>query len=79
MAKAFVLINCELGTEKQVVTDLEAMDCVKQVSGTFGAYDFLANLECDNCEKLRELIKLELKRIKNVRSTITLMNKNGVC
>ena len=73
MAKAFVLINCELGSEEQVISDLKSMDCVKDVYGTFGAYDILANLECDNIEDLRQLIVSEVRRIKKTRSTITLM------
>ncbi|MCH7941379.1 MAG: Lrp/AsnC ligand binding domain-containing protein [Thaumarchaeota archaeon] len=73
MAKAFVLINCELGSEEQVISDLKSMDCVKDVYGTFGAYDILANLECDNIEDLRQLIVSEVRRIKKIRSTITLM------
>ncbi len=72
MAKAFVL-NCELGSEEQVISDLKSMDCVKDVYGTFGAYDILANLECDNIEDLRQLIVSEVRRIKKTRSTITLM------
>ncbi len=73
MAKAFVLINCELGSEEQVISDLKSMDCVKDVYGTFGAYDILANLECDNIEDLRQLIVSEVRRIKKIRSAITLM------
>jgi len=72
LAKAFVL-NCELGSEEQVISDLKSMDCVKDVYGTFGAYDILANLECDNIEDLRQLIVSEVRRIKKTRSTITLM------
>ncbi|MDH5418074.1 MAG: Lrp/AsnC family transcriptional regulator, partial [Nitrosopumilus sp.] len=46
MSKAFVLINCELGSEKQVISDLKIVDCVKKVNGVFGTYDILADLEC---------------------------------
>ncbi len=52
------------------------MDCVKDVHGTFGVYDILANLECDNFETLRQLIIGEIRRIKNVRTTATLMAVN---
>ncbi len=79
MAKAFVLINCDLGSEEQVISDLKSMDCVKDVYGTFGAYDILANLECDNMEELRQLIVSEVRRIKKIRSTITLMGITDKC
>ncbi len=79
MAKAFVLINCDLGAEEQVISDLKSLDCVKDVYGTFGAYDILANLECDNLEDLRQLIISEVRRIKKIRSTITLMGITNKC
>ncbi len=79
MAKAFVLINCDLGSEEQVISDLKSLDCVKDVYGTFGAYDILANLECDNLEELRQLIISEVRRIKKIRSTITLMGITNKC
>jgi len=79
LANAFVLINCDLGSEEQVISDLKSMDCVKDVYGTFGAYDILANLECDNLEELRQLIISEVRRIKKIRSTITLMGITNKC
>ena len=79
MAKAFVLINCELGTEEQILSDLKTFDCVKDVYGTFGAYDILANLESDTVEKLRQLIIERIRKINNIRSTVTLMGINGQC
>jgi len=77
LAQAYVLINCELGSEEQIISDLKKMDFVKDVHGTFGVYDILANLECDNFETLRQLIIGEIRRIKNVRTTATLMAVNG--
>ena len=47
ISKAFVLINCELGSEKQVISDLKAIECVKNAYEIFGIYDILINLECD--------------------------------
>ena len=39
MAKAYVLINCELGSEDFVVSELKSIESVVEVHGTFGAYD----------------------------------------
>lgn len=79
MAKAFVLINCELGSEKQVIDDLKSVDCVKNTYGVFGAFDILVNLECERHEDLRQMITGKIRRIDNVRSTITLMGIEGQC
>ena len=36
MASAYVLINCELGSEESVISQLKSLDAVKEVHGTFG-------------------------------------------
>jgi len=45
----------------------------------FGAYDIVTNLECERLEELRQMIILEIRKIGNVRSTITLMGIDGQC
>ena len=79
MTKAYILINCDLGSEEQVKSDLKDIDCVKDVYGTYGAYDILADLESDTCEDLRQLIIQKIRKLKQVRSTITLMGIDGQC
>ena len=79
MAKAFILINCELGSEKQVLDDLKSVNCVKNTYGVFGAYDILVNLECERYEELRQMIIGKIRRISSVRSTVTLMGIEGQC
>ena len=45
MATAYVLINCELGSEEPIIKQLKSLDGVREVHGTFGAYDILAKIE----------------------------------
>ena len=54
MATAYVLINCELGSEEAIISQLKGLEGVKEVHGTFGAYDILAKIESDTVEKLRD-------------------------
>lgn len=77
MATAYVLINCELGSEKDTITELKDVDGVAEVHGTFGAYDILAKIESDTVEKLREAITWKIRKIDKVRSTLTLMGIQG--
>jgi len=77
MAQAFVLINCELGSEESVIMQLKSLDGVIEVHGTFGAYDILAKIESDRVESLRELITWKIRKIQNIRSTLTLMGIAG--
>lgn len=77
MTTAFVLINSELGKEDDIIENLKHMDSVKEVHGTFGAYDVVAKIEHDEKDKLREVITWGIRKIDHVRSTLTLMGIEG--
>jgi DNA-binding Lrp family transcriptional regulator len=77
MATAYVLINCELGKEEAIIENLKHLDFVKEVHGTFGAYDIIAKIEHAEKEKLREIIIWSIRKIKHIRSTLTLMGIEG--
>ena len=77
MSAAYVLINCDLGSEEKVISQLKSFEEVIEVHGTFGAYDILAKVEADLVEKLRETITWKIRKIVNIRSTLTLMGIQG--
>ncbi|MCE9652649.1 MAG: Lrp/AsnC ligand binding domain-containing protein [Nitrosarchaeum sp.] len=77
METAYVLVNCELGKEEEVIENLKHIDSVKEVYGTFGAYDIIAKVENAQKEKVREIIVWNIRRIPHVRSTLTLMGIEG--
>jgi len=77
MAEAYVLINCEIGSEEKVISELKSVDGVSEVHGTFGAYDVLAKVESDQVETLRETITWKIRKIDKIRSTLTLMGIEG--
>ncbi len=73
MATAYVLINCDLGYEEQIIEELKHLSDVKEVHGTFGAYDILAKVESDQITTLRETITSKIRKIDRIRSTLSLM------
>jgi|TARA_B100001105_G_scaffold56446_1_gene43029 DNA-binding Lrp family transcriptional regulator len=77
MANAYILINCEIGSEEEVITALKNIDSIKEVHGTFGAYDILAKIESPQVEDLRETITWKIRKIDKIRSTLTLMGIEG--
>lgn len=77
MTKAFVLINCDLGTEEDVIDDLKHIACVQEIHGTFGAYDIVATVEHADHDKLRKTIAWGIRGISKIRSTLTLMKVDG--
>ena len=77
MAIAYILINCELGSEESIIQQLKNLDGVIEVSGTFGAYDILAKIESSTVEVLRETITWKIRKMDKIRSTLTLMGIEG--
>ena len=73
MGFAYVLINCDLGYEEDIISQLKTIDGVKEVQGTFGAYDILAKVESDDIDKLRDIITWKIRKLDRIRSTLTLM------
>ena len=77
MATAYILINCELGSEESIIQELKNLDGVIEVHGTFGAYDILAKIESPTVDVLRETITWKIRKIDQIRSTLTLMCIEG--
>ena len=77
MATAYVLVNCDLGYEAEIIDELKQIEDVKEVHGVYGAYDILAKVESANVKNLRETITWKIRKLNRVRSTLTLMVTEG--
>ncbi len=71
MNTAFVLINAEMGSD--LAQELRSIAEVKEFYGVYGVYDYVVRLEASNMEQLKEAITNKIRRMKNVRSTLTMM------
>ena len=77
MKKAYVLINCDLGKEEDILETLRSIKSVKEAHGTFGAYDIVAEVSTENAEKLREDIAWKIRKLPSIRATLTLIGIEG--
>lgn len=77
MKKAYVLINCNLGSEKEILEALRSLSSVKEAHGTFGAYDVIAEVIADSTDKLREEITWKIRKLPYIRATLTLTGIAG--
>ncbi len=73
MTTAYVLINCDMGYEEEVIDEIKQLEDVKEAHGVFGAYDILAKVESDSVENLRDTISWKIRKLNRARSTLTLM------
>ena len=77
MPIAFVLINSEAGSEKEILKELKGMTEVKEAYVVYGTYDVIAKIEADSMDKLKEIITWKTRRLDNVISTLTMIVMEG--
>ena len=73
MASVFVLLNTELGAEKEVMKQMKMIDEIKEAHLVYGIYDIIARIEADSVEDLKNVISWKVRRLNKVRSTITMI------
>jgi DNA-binding Lrp family transcriptional regulator len=77
MTDAYVMLNCELGTEAEIIEKLKELEQVTDVFETIGTHDMLVKLQADNFEKIREIVSRNIQQLPKVRSTSTLIKKDN--
>lgn len=73
MPVAFVMINVESGSEKQVLEELRKVDVVKEAYFVYGVYDIVVKAEGESMDALRQAITWKIRRVPKVRSTLTMI------
>ena len=72
MEIAYLLIQCDLGSEVDIIQRLMKIQEVKEVRGTYGVFDIFAKLESESREQLDEILTDNIRKIPRIRSTNTL-------
>ncbi|MDH5375909.1 MAG: Lrp/AsnC ligand binding domain-containing protein [Candidatus Bathyarchaeota archaeon] len=73
MATAFVLINAEIGSESDVLKNVNKIEGVDEAFTVYGVYDVIAKVKADTLDKLKAIITQHIRRVDRVRSTLTLI------
>jgi len=68
----YILLNCDLGSEVDIINEFMKIPEVKEVRGTYGVYDIFVKLQGDTRESLENIITHKIRRISKIRSTVTL-------
>ena len=61
MPTAYVLINCDLGSECKIIEELKRLPEVVEVSNVIGSYDIITKVVQDFVDKFKEVIDLKIK------------------
>jgi len=73
MPLAFVLVNVEAGTDKEVLANLKKVPEVRSAYMVYGVYDIIVMIESDTLERLREMVTKKVRQLDKVRSTMTMI------
>ena len=77
MTDAYVMLNCELGAEAEIIEKLKDLEQVTDVFETIGTHDMLVKLQADNFETIREIVSRNIQKLPKVRSISTLIKKDN--
>ena len=78
MPIAFILINAELGKEKSLLKEIRSIPNVKEAHFIYGVYDIIVKVEAENMEKLKEIVTFKIRRLNDVRNTLTMTVTEGI-
>lgn len=73
MPKAYILINTEPDVEEEFIKEVNKLDGIVEVASVYGKYDFVVIVKSDTMEKVKDIITWKIRRIRSVKSTITLI------
>jgi DNA-binding Lrp family transcriptional regulator len=76
MTMAFVMINAKLGSEDELVKELEKLDNVREVYPVYGVYDIVVKVEAETMDQLKEVIS-RIRKLDKIRSTLTMTVMEG--
>ena len=68
----YILVQCKIAHEMEVLKALLEIDIVKEAKGTFGYYDILVKIQAETLDIITETITKKIRSIPNVTTTTTL-------
>lgn len=71
--KAYILLNTELGKEAEIIEAIQKVKEVKTTYSLYGIYDLIVEVEAESMDKVKEVVFNNIRRLDNVKSTITLL------
>ena len=77
MTDAYVMLNCDLGAEAEIIEKLKELEQVTDVFETIGTHDMMVKLQADNFETIRDIVSRNIQKLPKVRSTSTLIKKDN--
>jgi len=72
-ARAYVLLTIEIDSKEKMMDALKTIPEVKEAHRLHGVYDIIALVESDTMLNLKDVISSKIRRLEEVRSSITMI------
>ena len=73
MPTAYILVNCTLGSEEKIISELTNLPDVKEVRGTYGVHDVFVKVRSNDTESMNNTITNKIRKVPGITSTVTLV------
>ena len=73
MPTAYILLNTEIGAEKQVLKALKKVEGVEEAHSLWGVYDIIANVKAESMDELKYIITSRIEKIGKINSKLTMI------
>lgn len=73
MEISYILIQCDMGHETEIIKKLMEIPQVKEVRGTYGVFDIFVKIVADSREEVDDIMTNKIRKMPNIRGTNTLI------
>ena len=73
MEKAYVLLNIEIDSKREVLDSLKEIPEVKEAYPLYGVYDLIVLVEAETLEEIKDMINNRIRIIGKIRSTLSMI------
>jgi DNA-binding Lrp family transcriptional regulator len=73
MPTAYVLVNCRIGYEEKIISEIAKLSDVKEVRGTYGVHDIFVKVKSETTQILNHTVTSKIRRVQGINSTVTLV------
>jgi len=73
LEKAYVLLNIEIDSKREVLDSLKEIPEVKEAYPLYGVYDLIVLVEAETLEEIKDMINNRIRIIGKIRSTLSMI------
>jgi DNA-binding Lrp family transcriptional regulator len=72
MAQAFIIIHCHRSQEPTILQELEKIPEILEADHLIGSFEIICKLAAPTYNDISDIISKKIRKIQNIKSTITL-------